>query len=57
MKLIDPTGDPFPGATTLTFAVNVTDWPLTEGLADDVSVVKVPAGLTVKVPLTNVVKV
>ena len=33
-----PVGVPAPGALTVTVAVNVTDWPKTDGLADEVSV-------------------
>ena len=36
-----PTGVPAPGATGETVAVKVTDWPKTEGLADEVTVVVV----------------
>ena len=34
-----PVGVPAPGRSTVTVAVNVTDWPKTEGLAEEVSVV------------------
>ena len=37
---------PAPGATEATVAVKVTDWPNTEGLAEEVSVVVVLAWLT-----------
>ena len=42
-----PVGVPAPGATAATVAVNVTDWPNTEGLADEVSEVVVLAMVTV----------
>ena len=38
---------PEPGAVTVTVAVKLTDWPTTEGLADEASVVVVGAWLTV----------
>jgi hypothetical protein len=38
-----PVGVPLPGATALTVAVNMTDWPTVEGLADEVTVVVVLA--------------
>ena len=41
-----PTGVPDPGATAETVAVNVTDWPKTDGFADEVTVVAVFALLT-----------
>jgi hypothetical protein len=42
-----PVGVPAPGDTTVTVAVNVTDWPKTEGLAEEVTPVVVFAWLTV----------
>src|SRR5215831_9786716 len=42
-----PVGVPAPGATALTVAVNVTVWPNTDGLADEVTVVVEPSWLTV----------
>jgi hypothetical protein len=42
-----PVRVPAPGATGLTVAVNVTDWPNTELVADALTVVVVPAWLTV----------
>ena len=42
-----PVRVPAPGATGLTVAVNVTDWPDTDGLADEVSVVVVSDWFTV----------
>jgi hypothetical protein len=41
-----PTGVPAPGATGDTVAVNVTDWPNTDGFTDEVTVVEVFALLT-----------
>ena len=38
-----PVGVPEPGALTVTFAVNVTGWPQTDGLLLDVRVVVVGA--------------
>ena len=42
-----PVGVPVPGATADTVAVNVTDWPDTDGLPDDVTDVEVVILLTV----------
>jgi hypothetical protein len=53
LKVTVPPGVPAPGATTLTVAVNVTDWPKTEGLADDATPVVVDACATVRVPVTG----
>ena len=41
-----PVGVPAPGATGETVAVNVTDWPNTDGLTEEVTVVLVSALLT-----------
>ena len=49
-----PLGVPAPGATAATVAVNVTDWPNTEGLAEEVTTVEVSALLTVWVRLEEV---
>ena len=38
-----PVGVPLPGAAAVTVAVKVTDWPKTEGFADDVTAVVLPA--------------
>jgi hypothetical protein len=38
-----PVGVPVPGGFTVTVAVNVTDWPKTDGLAEDATVVVVAA--------------
>src|SRR6266516_4835510 len=48
-----PLGVPAPGATAATVAVNVTDWPETEGLTDEVTVVVVSALLTVWISLED----
>ena len=45
---------PDPGATRLTIAVNVTDWPNTEGFADEESAVVVDAAFTVSVTAVEV---
>jgi hypothetical protein len=42
-----PVGVPAPGATAVTIAVRVTDWPNTDGFRDEVSAVVVLAGPTV----------
>src|SRR5262245_22535192 len=47
LKVTDPLGVPLPGALALTVAVKVTDWPDTEGLLDETTVVVVFAGLFV----------
>src|SRR5579884_359417 len=58
LKLTVPVGVPEPGTETLTVAVKVTDWPTTEGLADELRLVDVPAWFTVwvRVALVLVVK-
>ena len=43
MKMTVPVGVPLPGAVGLTVAVKVTDWPKTEGFADETTVVVVPS--------------
>ena len=47
LKVTVPLGVPEPGAAALTVAVKVTDWPKTDGLVEEVSVVVELAGLTV----------
>jgi len=42
-KVTEPFGVPVPGATTLTVAVNPTDWPTQEGLAEDTTATVVSA--------------
>src|SRR5882724_11396325 len=46
-KFTVPIGVPEPGAVTLTVAVNVTDWPETDGLGEEVTAVLVEALFTV----------
>ena len=41
-----PVGVPAPGATALTVAVKLTDWPKTEGLTEAATIVVVLAWLT-----------
>ena len=43
-----PAGVPSPGELAVTIAVKVTDWPTTDGLADEVTAVVVAVELTVK---------
>jgi hypothetical protein len=43
LKVTVPVGVPPPGATAETVAVRVTDWPNTEGFADDTTTVVVLA--------------
>jgi hypothetical protein len=45
-KVTVPVGVPLPGDRALTVAVNLTDCPYTDGLADEARAVVVPAGLT-----------
>ena len=49
-----PVGVPEPGATTLTVAVNITDWPEHEGFTEEVTAVAVFARFTVCVKLGEV---
>jgi hypothetical protein len=51
LKVTIPVGSPAPGAVTFTVAVNVTDWPKTEGAAEAVTEVVVAACFTVCVRL------
>src|SRR5689334_15022701 len=46
LKVTVPVGVPLPGATALTVAVIVTDWPNTDGFTEDASAVVLPALLT-----------
>jgi hypothetical protein len=43
LKVTVPVGIPFPGATTFTVAVNVTNCPMTDGVAEETMVTVVPA--------------
>ena len=47
LKVTVPVGVPLPGAAAATVAVKVTDWPKTEGFADDVTEVVVASLVTV----------
>jgi hypothetical protein len=47
LKVTLPVGAPAPGVLTLTFAVNVTLWPYTDGLIEADKFVVVAAGFTV----------
>ena len=47
LKVTVPVGVPLPGAAAETVAVKVTDWPKTDGFADDVTVVVVASFVTV----------
>jgi len=47
MKVTVPLGVPAPGATALTVAVNVTNWPNTDGWTEEVTAVVVAAWFTV----------
>jgi hypothetical protein len=52
-----PVGVPAPGDTALTVAVNVTDWPKTDGFTDEVTVAELLALLTVWVIAAEVLLV
>jgi hypothetical protein len=54
MKATEPPGVPPPGATGLTVAVSVTDWPKVDGFTDDVTAVVVLAWFTVCVRAADV---
>jgi hypothetical protein len=56
-KVTVPDGVPVAGATALTVAVNVTDWPKTDGFTDEVTVVELPALPTVWVIAAEVLLV
>jgi hypothetical protein len=43
LKVTVPVGVPAPGLAALTVAVNVTDWPNTDGFADETRTVPVPS--------------
>ena len=51
LKMTVPVGVPVAGAVAVTVAVNVTNWPKTEGLAEEATAVVVLALLTVWVKL------
>ena len=46
-KFTVPVGVPAPGAVAVTVAVNVTDWPKTDGFAEETTAVLVAAWFTV----------
>jgi hypothetical protein len=54
LKFTVPVGVPDPGATALTVAVKVIDWPVTEGFADEATVVVVSALFTLCVSVDEV---
>ena len=47
LNVTGPEGVPAPGALAVTVAVKVTDWPKTDGLADEVRTVVVASLFTV----------
>jgi len=47
LNVTTPVGVPPPGATAATVAVNVTDWPNTDGLCEEITTVELPALFTV----------
>ena len=57
MNVTVPVGVPEPGALAVTVDVNVTDWPKTEGLADDDTELLVPSWFTVCVNADDVLVV
>src|SRR5216684_2488487 len=57
LKFTVPVGVPAPGAVALMVAVNVTDWPNTDGFADELRLVVVDAWLTVCVSVALVLVV
>ncbi len=48
LKVTVPAGVPSPGELAVTLAVKVTDWPKTDGSADEVTAVLVAVELTVR---------
>jgi hypothetical protein len=54
LKITEPVGVPVAGATALTVAVKVTDWPRTDGFALEASAVVVEAAFTVCVSVEDV---
>src|SRR2546427_649855 len=54
LKVTVPVGVPVPGAVAVTVAVNVTDWPETDGFGDETTALEVLALLTVWVRLAEV---
>ena len=49
-----PVGTPAPGAVTATVAVKVTDWPIFDGLTEEIRLVVVAALATVWVSVVDV---
>src|SRR5580658_2184914 len=56
-KVTVPVGVPDPGALAVTVVVNVTDWPKSEGLADELTLVLVPSSPTVWLTADDVLPV
>lgn len=54
LKVTVPVGTAVPGALATTVAVKVTDWPLFDGLSEDVTVVVVASLFTVWVKVEEV---
>jgi len=54
LKVTVPVGVPVPGKVTLDVAVKVTDWPNTDGLAEEATVVVVETWFTVWVKFAEV---
>jgi len=54
-NVTEPVGVPLPGAFAVTVAVNVTDWPKTDGLAEETTEVVVLSWLTVWVSVPALV--
>jgi hypothetical protein len=54
LNRIVPVGVPDPGEVAVTVAVNVTDWPVTDGFAEEATAVVVAALFTVCVSVDEV---
>ena len=54
LKVIVPVGVPEPGAIAAMLAVNVTDWPDTDGFTEEATAVVLPAWFTVCVRVDEV---
>jgi len=54
LKVTVPVGVPTPGETALTVAVNVTDWPDTDGFTEEATAVALLAWFTVCVRVDEV---
>ncbi len=46
MNVTTPVGVPLPGVAAATVAVSVTDWPNTDGLAEELTTTVLPACTT-----------